>query len=272
MEVLTNCNSLKIAKHLREKISPALLLRVGDQIDTKATWGIVDYASIQSILRSYSGRQETIYVFLITDTCEVYHIPKNVRLYRTSLIASKKQANEFVLPYIWEGISPAFPPLLRTEKPIIGFCGLVSPHRRQTLNDFASDSRFTTNYILRNQFWGGNPHNETIVSDFEENMKASHFNIGNRGAGNFSMRFYQTLSAGRIPILLNTDMELPLMDKIDWNNYIIVANTPKELLEKTWIFWNTRNISDAQTKCKEIYDTYFSGTRYLDYVLRTATP
>lgn len=260
-----------LPKHIREKISPELsevLSRgdVGYRIDSKAIWGMVDYASIQVILDSYSCVQDTIYVFLISDTCEVYHIPKNVRFYRTSFIASKKQANEFILPYIWEGISPAFPPLLRTNKPVIGFCGLVSPYRMETLGVFASDSRFTTNYILRDQFWGGNPHHPSIVSDFEDNMKSSHFNICNRGKGNFSMRFYQTLSAGRIPILLNTDMELPFKDEIDWNKCIVVANTTKELIDKTWIFWNTRNISDAQTKCKEIYDTYFSGTRYLDRV------
>jgi hypothetical protein len=139
-----------------------------------------------------------------------------------------------------------------------------------TLNAFEMDNRFNTNYILRHQFWAGNPHHPTIVSDFESNMKTSHFNICNRGKGNFSMRFYQTLSAGRIPILLNTDMELPFMDEIDWNKIIVFADTEQALVEKTWIFWNTRNISDAQTKCKEIYETYFSGTRYFDRVFSDA--
>jgi hypothetical protein len=139
-----------------------------------------------------------------------------------------------------------------------------------TLNAFEMDNRFNTNYILRHQFWAGNPHHPTIVSDFESNMKESHFNICNRGKGNFSMRFYQTLSAGRIPILLNTDMELPFMDEIDWNKIIVFADTEHALVEKTWIFWNTRNISDAQTKCKEIYETYFSGTRFLDRVFSDA--
>ena len=273
-------SATNIPKNISEKISLPDISYVATPetarsriiIDCKAKHGIVNKYLIQSIIDSYRAydTSNTIYIFLVTDTCETYNIPPHVRVYRTSLLASKKHPNEYVLPYIWEGISPAFLPLPRTEKPTIGFCGLVSPYRVKTLMEFQQDSRFTTNYIIRQEFWGGSPHHPTIVSDFEANMKATHFNICNRGAGNFSMRFYQTLSAGRIPILLNTDMELPFMNEIDWKKYIVFADTEKDLAEKTWIFWNTRNISDAQTKCKEIYETYFAGTRYLDRLFAEA--
>ena len=244
-------------------------------IDTKSYPGIVNRFEIQTIIDSYRAydTSNTIYIFLVTDTCETYMIPENVRLYRTSLLASKKRPNEYVLPYIWGGMSSAFPPLPRSQSnPIVGFCGLVSSFRAQTLSAFQSDTRFTTHYLLRDQFWGGCPHHPGLVSDFEANMRDSHFNICNRGAGNFSMRFCQTLSAGRIPILLNTDLELPFSDEIDWSTYIVIANTEIKLVDQTWIFWNTRNISDAQTRCRELYDTYFAGTRYFDKVLPVAKP
>lgn len=267
-------DNANIPKHLREKISlPFGIASFSTNrriiIDTKAYWGVVNPYEIQNIIQSYRDYpiSDTIFIFLITDSVESFYIPTNVRLYRTSLLKSTQRTNEHLLPYIWEGISTPFPPLDRTEKPIIGFCGLVSPYRIETLNIFTQDERCKTNYILRNEFWGGNPHNETIVNDFESNMCNSHFNICNRGKGNFSMRFYQTLSAGRIPILLNTDMVLPLEDKIDWKKYIVLANTEKELVENTIVFWNTRNIAIAQTKCREIYDAYFSGTLFLDSIL-----
>jgi hypothetical protein len=94
-------------------------------------------------------------------------------------------------------------------------------------------------------------------------MKSSHFNICNRGTGNFSMRFYQTLSCGRIPILLNTDILLPFENEIDWNDIIIFADTDEELIEKTI---NCKDIINKQIKCREIYETYFAGTKFLDKI------
>jgi len=41
-----------------------------------------------------------------------------------------------------------------------------------------------------------------------------------RGAGNWSYRFFEALSAGRIPVLIDTDCILPLESMIDWNRHI----------------------------------------------------
>ena len=42
-----------------------------------------------------------------------------------------------------------------------------------------------------------------------------------RGAGNWSYRFYETLSAGRIPVFVNTDCCLPLNDTIAWRRHCV---------------------------------------------------
>ena len=41
-----------------------------------------------------------------------------------------------------------------------------------------------------------------------------------RGAGNWSFRFFETLSAGRIPVLIDTDSALPLEDRVDWSLHV----------------------------------------------------
>lgn len=41
-----------------------------------------------------------------------------------------------------------------------------------------------------------------------------------RGAGNWSYRFFEALSAGRIPVLVDTDCVLPLDSAIDWDRHI----------------------------------------------------
>ena len=42
-----------------------------------------------------------------------------------------------------------------------------------------------------------------------------------RGNGNYSYRLYETLSAGRIPLLVDTDCQLPWERFIDWDSCLI---------------------------------------------------
>ena len=239
-------------------------------IDCKMHWGLSDTNTIQQIIDTYKNYDDlkSIYIFLVTDSCDVFDIPNNVKLFRTSLLKSKKKHNEYLLPYIWEPIEKQFDPLAVTEKPIIGFCGLYSIHREKIIQLINQDDRFTSNFILRQNFWGGNAHNDLIIADFQNNMQSSHFNICNRGAGNFSMRFYQTLSSGRIPVLVNTDMLLPYEDEIDWNEVIIIANTEEEVIDKILYYWKNKDIVKMQRNCKEIYNTYFSGSIFLNSLFK----
>src|SRR5437868_8583336 len=90
-----------------------------DKIVHGLPWGIVDRNTIQNIINSYENIPKIAYLFLITDSCDQFHIPNNVRLYRTSLYKSKQHKNEHILPYIWENISDPFVALEKTAKPIV---------------------------------------------------------------------------------------------------------------------------------------------------------
>ena len=81
------------------------------------------------------------------------------------------------------------------------------------------------------------------------------------------MRFYQTLACGRIPALVNTDMEFPFADEIDWDSIIVVADTEEQLTEKIVDCWNTRDIVAMQNQCRAIFDSYFAGTTFFDKIL-----
>ena len=231
-------------------------------------WGEMNTTTIQNVINSYRElKNKTIYVFLVSDCCDCFNIPDNVRLYRTSLYRSKQSKNEYLLPYIWENITIPVAPLERGEYPIVGFCGLNSKFRQATLTTFMSNKNVKCNFILRNQFWAGTPNDPVVIKDFNDNMINSHFNICNRGNGNFSMRFYQTLSCGRIPVLLNTDMILPFSDEIDWESLIVLANTESELVVKLLDYWNNRDIIQMQVKCKDIYNKYFLASKFFDKIL-----
>ena len=221
-----------IPQYLLSKISLNKVDKVAcnKMVSCKHVHGITNKIELQNIINSYNNIDKIVYIFLISDTIDIFNIPDNVRLYRTSLYKSKQNKNEFLLPYIWEDLQP-FPVLPKSEKPIIGFCGLNCIHRNKTITLFKNNRNVISNFIIRNKFWGGKPHDPKIISEFQDNMQSSHFNICNRGAGNFSMRFYQTLSCGRIPILLNTDMVLPFENEINWNDSIVIAESEEELVE-----------------------------------------
>ena len=260
--------------HIKTKISLPIVSSANCKkiISCKPEWGMMEKKDIQNIINSYTNDiDKIIYIFLISDSCDKFTIPQNIRLYRTSLYKSKQNNNEYLLPYIWEGITKSVPNLERGDFPIVGFCGLNSKFRKKTLQLFKSNKNIKSNFIIRNKFWGGNPHHPKLIYDFENNMVCSHFNICNRGNGNFSMRFYQTLSCGRIPILLNTDMILPFEEEIKWNDIIILGDTEEELVTNVLYYWNTKNILKMQIKCKEIYNKYFSNTNFLDNILSDST-
>ena len=77
------------------------------------------------------------------------------------------------------------------------------------------------------------------------------------------MRFYQVLSAGRIPILVDTDSILPFNDKINWNEIIIIGKNEDEVINKLFEWWKEKDIEELQKKCKNIYDTFFDKRFFL---------
>lgn len=93
------------------------------------------------------------------------------------------------------------------------------------LSILAKDNRLETNFILRNNYRAGAVSDEDkqkSTKEFYENIFNNAYTFCSRGVGNFSVRFYETLAMGRIPILLNTDCKLPLEFKIDWSKHCLI--------------------------------------------------
>ena len=61
--------------------------------------------------------------------------------------------------------------------------------------------------------------------EFYQNLERNLFTFCLRGSGNFSVRFYETLMMGRIPVLIDTDVRLPYHNNINWNKHCVIAST-----------------------------------------------
>ncbi|MFD1872396.1 exostosin domain-containing protein [Hymenobacter bucti] len=230
-------------------------------------WSLPNTNSVlKEISDNYKFCKKFIIVFIVDDFEGQYNLYKNLLLIRTSITASKKRKNEIVLPYVWEGMDVPFGPV-RNIKPSVGFCGQNGIHRKKLIHTFQQSDVVVTNFVIREHFWGGAPHNPDIIKDFRKNMEENAFILSQRGNGNFSIRFYQTLSAGRIPVLVNTDMELPFKDIINWSEYIVFEKNEEDCLNKIKQLHHSGDYLLMQEKCSELYNNYFAPKVFFDQLM-----
>lgn len=91
-----------------------------------------------------------------------------------------------------------------------------------------------TNYLARRQYQAGKSSEMSTHSqeklDFVTNVLESDYTLCMRGGGNYSVRFYETLSLGRIPVFIDTDCLLPFDDDIDYRGifpWIDIEDLPR---------------------------------------------
>lgn len=244
-------------------------------VSSKFEVGLYDTKEIQKRIKSYKKLNKIVLIFLVSDNTKAFEIPDNVILYRTSLYKSKKNKNEFLLPYLWECYEKPENPLHKTTKPKVGFCGNVNKNlgkRLSTIKALEQNENIETDFILRKGFWAGKPNDEQLKNDYINNLINSHFTICNRGRGNFAIRFYQALSMGRIPVLIDSDMVFPFEDIINWDDVIIKAKDETALAEKIVLWWQNKseeNVINAQLKCREIYDLYLTSASFSKILEKT---
>lgn len=97
--------------------------------------------------------------------------------------------------------------------------------RRRAMRVLAGVQDIKTHFIVRRSFSG---NSKTIDLDtdrarreYVDSIAASDYVLAPKGDGNFSVRFYEALSLGRLPILIDTDTPLPLEHEIQYDRFIV---------------------------------------------------
>ena len=101
-----------------------------------------------------------------------------------------------------------------------------------------------------------------LEPEFISNIEASHFTLCDRGAGNFSIRFYQVLACGRIPALVDTGMMLPFENEIPWKSLVVWGKNAKDLANNIIDFYNSHDIVEAQQACSSIFARRLSAEAF----------
>lgn len=201
----------------------------------------------------------------------------------------------------------------KSSKPVIGFCGqaggtIIDYIRREIVNKFSRISynmglrkwepspfeptwfrhkvlsscenkeKVSTNFIARSRYRAGylvknkDQYHPTRL-EFVQNILDSDYTICVRGGGNFSVRFYETLCLGRIPIFINTDCLLPYDKLIDYQKFCVWIE-PDEipyLVEKVADFHASLSLNefvDLQIECRHIWKTWLSRQSYFSNIHR----
>jgi hypothetical protein len=100
--------------------------------------------------------------------------------------------------------------------------------RERAVKIFTASPRIKTNFIIRTSYSG---NVKTAVGDmqknrveFVENILYSDYTLIVRGDANEATRFYETLSLGRIPVLIDTAVVLPLEHLINYREFCVIID------------------------------------------------
>jgi hypothetical protein len=269
-EIINRDNDFKNSNWKNDINSVVEYVKTPDEADIlvypkKFDTGIIKYIELA---KRYNKK---VYSFYNDDNDTSVSIDDPLVLFRTSFYASKRKKNEYAMPAWSQDLFVPEKAFRKKDcKPTISFCGFIShPIRRQCLDILNQNTSIIKNFIIRNAFWGGSPHNSNIRNEYIDNITNSDFVLCCRGAGNFSYRLYETLSCGRIPIIIDTDCVYPCDDKINWSSISIFVTDLTNLNNQINTFWSTiteNEYIELQKHIRQIYKKYIAPDGFTNYI------
>lgn len=261
---------------------------------------IAMYATyVAQIKNLASTSHKKLLVFTSQDNPEQL-VSFNTVFIRPSAYASRLTPSEFVSPGIVEDMGSVYGwrPLKKGAIPSIGFVGKAEfdtplsyikyvlknyvgrfgPNkqgvyfRRRAMRNLKYDEGIETHFVGRRRYGA---HQDTVElapektrAEYVESIKNSIFTLAPRGDGNYSLRFYETLSLGRIPVLIDTDMRLPFEESIPYSECILRVpytqiDSIAEIIKMFWESHTEEELLSMQQRAREIFQTYLYYPNYL---------
>lgn len=161
---------------------------------------------------------------------------------------------------------------------IQSFVGIISTaeyqglyYRRRATSAIERSSLCVPHFNIRKTFSAniktieGNP--EQMRKEFVDSIQNSDLSLVVRGNGNYSLRFFEVLSLGRIPLFIDTDLPLPLEDVIDYDTFMIrvshkdIDKIP-EIVDAFWKKVTPEEYVAMQVRAREVFETYLRPDSY----------
>jgi hypothetical protein len=177
--------------------------------------------------------------------------PVSGKVFRSSTLASRRRPHEEIatgcVPDLTAERSPHLPQWAGwSDRPTVGFIGHVAgglrsitylrrgwQHfhgftlRERVLRRLEESDAVLPAFTRRGTNLGppmagtdGDALRRAMRQEYVDSVFANSYALCIRGAGNWSYRFFEALSAGRIPVLIDTDCALPLEQSVRWERHI----------------------------------------------------
>lgn len=147
--------------------------------------------------------------------------------------------------------------------------------RRKSIRICRRSSRIETNFVERPSYSGSR---KTIAMDphkarqeFMDNILQSDFVLCPKGDANTSARLYETLSLGRVPLIIDTDVILPLEDFLDYSKFSIRVhfsdlNKLPEIVFEEYSRMSPDEFLFMQRRARDVFENYLRFDSFFNYV------
>ena len=136
--------------------------------------------------------------------------------------------------------------------------------------DLLESSKLVRANILRRSSYSG--HANTLVGtpeqlrrDFVDNVLSSDYCLDVRGDANASIRLFEITSLGRIPLIVDTQRNLPFSDELDYSTFALVVDLHNlsrlpSIVDETFV--------DMQRRARAAYERYFRVDALMPHIIR----
>ncbi|GAK96478.1 hypothetical protein JCM19294_1991 [Nonlabens tegetincola] len=134
------------------------------------------------------------------------------------------------------------------------------------------DQQIATRFIYRDRYRAGatsEQERQQTTQEFFDNLNNSPYAFCMRGAGNFSVRFYEALALGRIPVLIETNNVLPLENEINWSNHVCVIKKDESIINKLVQFHDScseERFIELQQNNRKLFENYLVRHNFFYHV------
>jgi len=147
---------------------------------------------------------------------------------------------------------------------------------------FRASQRIKSDFIIRSSYSGNTAtiegQQEKNRREFVENILNTDYTLVVRGDANEATRFYEVLSLGRIPVLIDTAVVLPLEHLINYREFCVIIDwrdlkRAPDILADFHAALTNEQFNEMQRKARDAFERYLrydAFSKHLAAQLRTA--
>ncbi len=147
--------------------------------------------------------------------------------------------------------------------------------REQGLRVLEKSKLINSKIIRRTSYTGnkktiqGNPN--FLRKEYIESLVQGQYVYAPRGDGNFSVRFFEALSLGRIPVVPDTGILFPLEEGIEYSNFVIKIPLKRlKRIDEIIFEWHknkgVNGLREACLKARQAFDQYLNVRVFCNHV------